>query len=94
MHHVSSDSLKHWQELDLYHGDVTACGYSLADAEPAHARAFKKAFGVGVLESHRVAHGLFALENGHFLASEIPGDQLMSADIDVFLSRVRAARRS
>jgi len=92
VHHVSSDSLRHWRELDLFHSDVTARGYSLAEAEPCHSRAFKKAFGVGVLESPRVTHGLFAIEAGRFLASEVPGDQLMSADIDRFLSKVREAR--
>jgi Zn ribbon nucleic-acid-binding protein len=94
VHHVSADSVSHWRELDIYHPEVTACGYSLAEADPLDAQAFKQAFGVGVNESHRIAHGLFALENGRFLASEVPDNQLRSANVDAFLSRLRAALAS
>jgi hypothetical protein len=91
VHHVSADPLEHWRELDTYHADVRAHGYSLAEASPLHARAFERAFGVGVIESHRVAHGLFALSHGRFLASEIPSDQLETADVDRFLATLRVA---
>lgn len=91
VHHVSSDDLEHWQEFDAYHADVRALGYSLAAASAPSVLAFKHAFGVGVAESTRVAHGLFALLKGRFVAAEVPHDQLQAADVDRFLSKLRMA---
>jgi len=91
VHHVSSDDLEHWRELDAYHADVRALGYSLSAASAPSALAFKRAFGVGVAESTRVAHGLFALLKGRFVAVDVPHNQLQAADVDRFLSKLRMA---
>lgn len=87
--HVSADEAHHWGEVDRFHGNVTAPGYSLCCADPASRAAFGRAFGVAVEGHRRVAHGLFALRDGVFLAAEIPFDQMAPPDVGTFLARVR-----
>ncbi|HEY0468829.1 MAG TPA: hypothetical protein VGC79_31765, partial [Polyangiaceae bacterium] len=86
--HVSSDGAEHWSEVDEYHSEIRAEGYSLCQADPVSALAFRLVFGVGVRGSARVAHGLFALLDGRFLTSEIPSDQYRPPAVSRFLHRV------
>lgn len=86
--HVSSDAAAHWSEVDDYHSEVRAEGYSLCHADAVSALAFRLVFGVGVRGSARVAHGLFALLDGKFLTSEIPSDQYRPPAVSRFLHRV------
>jgi peroxiredoxin len=86
--HVSVDHETHWQEVDRFHPNIQAAGYSLCCADPASRRAFIDTFGVGVEGHHRIAHGLFALLDGVFLAADIPADQMKPAEVRTFLQRV------
>ncbi|MDZ4853532.1 MAG: hypothetical protein SGJ26_01490 [Nitrospirota bacterium] len=86
--HVSADHEEHWREVDRFHPDIQAAGYSLCCANPISRAAFVQAFGVGVEGHHRIAHGLFALKEGRFLAIEVPDDQMRTPDIDRFLAQV------
>lgn len=90
IHHVASDAPEWWSEVDEYHPDTTAGGYCLALAEPASADVFRRAFGVGVVGSHRVAHGLFALLHGVVLASDVPAQQFGTPEVDRFVARVES----
>lgn len=83
--HVSADHESHWQEVDQFHPDIQAAGYSLCSADDASREAFVTAFGVGVEGHHRIAHGLFLLRAGVFLKSEVPTDQMRSVEVTQFL---------
>jgi len=86
--HVSSDSARHWTEVEQYHPELRAPGYTLGESD-AHSRdAFKAAFGVGVRGHRRIAHGLFALRDGIFLAVDIPDDQMSPPPVKSFLHRL------
>ena len=89
--HVSADHQEHWQEVDRFHPNVQAAGYSLCCADPASREAFVLAFGVGVEDHHRIAHGVFALRDGVFLEVEIPHDQMSPVGVEWFLQRLREA---
>ncbi len=86
--HVSADHAEYWQEVDRFHPTIQSAGYSLCCAEGASREAFVRAFGVGVEDHHRIAHGLFALRDGLFLAAEVPDDQMRPADVEAFLERL------
>ena len=91
MVHVSADHEDHWREVDRFHPNVRAAGYSLCCADPVSREAFVMAFGVGVEAHHRIAHGLFALRDGLFLEVEIPQDQMRPAEVEGFLLRLSGA---
>jgi len=86
--HVSADDAHHWGEVDRFHASVASPGYSLCCASPASRAAFGRAFGVAVEGHRRIAHGLFALHDGVFLAAEVPFDQLQPPDVPAFVRRV------
>jgi peroxiredoxin len=90
--HVSADHEDHWREVGRFHPNVQAAGYSLCCADPASREAFVLAFGVGVEDHHRIAHGLFALRDGVFLEVEIPHDQMRPAAVRSFLERLIGER--
>lgn len=71
--HVASDAPEYWQEVDHFHGDVRAGGYSLSLS--ADADVFRATFGVGVRGSQRIARGLFSIYRGTVLAADVPEDQ-------------------
>ncbi len=83
--HVSADHESHWQEVDQFHPNIQATGYSLCSADAASREAFVTAFGVGVEGHYRIAHGLFILREGVFLKSEVPTDQMRSVEVTQFL---------
>lgn len=86
--HVASDAPAYWQEVDHFHGDVQADGYSLALS--ADADAFRAMFGVGVRGSHRIARGLFSIWHGTVLAADVPEDQGRSPNVRRFIERTRS----
>lgn len=91
--HVSADDAHHWGEVDVFHGNVAAPGYSLCCADAESLESFGRAFGVAVEDHRRVAHGLFALRDGVFLAADVPFDQMQPPDVEGFLLRVRRLLR-
>lgn len=90
--HVSADHESHWQEVDQFHPNIQAAGYSLCSADAASREALVTAFGVGVEGHHRIAHGLFALQDGYFVEVDIPHDQMRAAEVSAFLDRVIRAK--
>lgn len=86
--HISSDHADHWLEVDRFHPDVETPAYSLCCADPVDRHAFAQAFGVGVVDHQRIAHGLFALNGGVFVAVEIPEDQMRTPEVRGFLDRL------
>ena len=86
--HISSDHADHWLEVDRFHPDVETPGYSLCCADPGSRQAFSQAFGVGVVAHHRIAHGLFALHEGVFVAVAIPEDQMRTAEVAGFMEQL------
>ncbi len=86
--HVSADHEEHWREVDQFHPNIRSAGYSLCCAEAASREVFVGTFGVGVEDHHRIAHGLFALQDGLFLAAAVPDDQMRPADVEAFLERL------
>jgi hypothetical protein len=85
--HVTSDGVDAWREVDEYHPNLCACGYTLEGVAPAARQSFGEAFGVGVQSHSRVAHGLFLLVNGIFRLVHIPRQQLGSPNVSAFLRR-------
>jgi len=86
--HVASDSARHWTEVEQYHPELRAPGYTLEETDAPSRDAFKAAFGVGVRGHRRIAHGLFALRDGIFWAVEIPDDQMSPPPVKLFLHRL------
>lgn len=84
--HVSADPAEYWHEVDQFHPSIRAAGYSLDRADPISREAFVQAFGVGVASQRRIAHGLFGLQEGVFLAAEVPDDQMRPVGVQDFLT--------
>lgn len=87
LYHVSSDGLDAWSEVDEYHPNLRACGYTLDGADSSVADSFRGAFGVGVVAHARIAHGLFLLVDGVFRLVHIPRQQLGAVRVTAFLRR-------
>jgi peroxiredoxin len=83
--HISADHADHWGEVDAFHPDVQAPGYSLCCADSTSRETFIVAFGIGVAGHHRIAHGLFALHDGRFLSIEVPENQMHAPEVERFL---------
>jgi len=96
MLHVSTDEARYWSEIDTFHPALAAEAFSLFDADEQSVAGFGLSFGVAVEGHGRIAHGLFALLDGMFLAAEVPFQQLAVPDVGAFLDRVDRlfARRS
>ncbi|MBX3304076.1 MAG: hypothetical protein KF693_17830, partial [Nitrospira sp.] len=86
--HVSTDHEEHWREVDRFYPNLRSAGYSLCCADPGSREAFVLAFGIGVEDHHRIAHGLFVLRDGMFLEVEIPHDQMRPVEVSGFLERL------
>jgi hypothetical protein len=87
--HVSADEPRFWLEVDHFHPVLRADGFSLHGADDASREAFGRAFGVAVQGERRIAHGLFGLHDGVFLAADVPYDQMAVPDVDGFVARLR-----
>lgn len=87
--HVAADAAEHWAEVDRFHRAVVAPGYTLHGADAVSRDSFGRAFGVAVAGHGRIAHGLFALRDGLFLAADVPFEQMAPPDVRAFLARVR-----
>ena len=88
MVHVSTDAASFWSEVDHFHPGLGAQGFSLFDADQESLTAFGLSFGVAVEGHRRIAHGLFALVDGMFLATEVPFQQMAVPNVGRFLDRV------
>jgi len=88
MVHVSADEPASWSEVDHFHPLLAAEGFSLFEASEESRRGFSLAFGVAVEGHGRIAHGLFALVDGMFLAVDVPYQQRAVPDVRGFLARV------
>jgi hypothetical protein len=85
--HVSSDGLDAWCEVDAFHPDLRACGYTLDGADASVQAEFRAAFGIGVENHERIAHGLFLIIDGVFRLVHIPRQQLGTPNVSAFLRR-------
>lgn len=86
--HVSSDPVAAWKNAKAFLPDVELRAYTLFDTDPESVAAFREEFGVGVMGSDRVAHGLFALFHGQFMKLQVPDDQLGVPNIPLFLREI------
>jgi hypothetical protein len=84
--HVSEDEAMHWAEVDRFHPGIVASSYTLDGASETSRVSFTWAFGVGVLGHPRIAHGLFALREGVFVAAVVPFDQMHAPDVGEFIA--------
>lgn len=86
--HLASCGINSWTEIKKLHPQLKANGYSLQNCDNDEVTTFKQKLGVGVTNSHRLAHGLFVLKNGKFIASYIPKQQYGVPNIKRFLNRL------
>ncbi|TGL09271.1 hypothetical protein [Leptospira levettii] len=86
--HLASCGKDSWSEIKKLHPQLKARGYSLQNCSQNEVNTFKQILGVGVKNSHRLAHGLFALKNGKIIASYIPKQQYGVPNIKHFLNRL------
>ena len=91
--HVSQDEAIHWAEVDRFHPGIAAASYTLHGASETSRVSFTWAFGVGVLGEQRIAHGLFALREGAFVAAEVPFDQMHAPDVGRFIHTLDSSLR-
>lgn len=87
IHHVSSDTRLDWRSAQNKI-KIPIKAYTLHDAVPVSRLEFKEAFGVGVVGNDRIAHGLFALFKGQFVAVQIPSEQLGIPNVSLFINHV------
>jgi peroxiredoxin len=73
---------------DLLHPFLSSPGFTLCGLSKDEKERFKSSFGVGVENENRIAHGLFALLDGKFIASYIPRQQYGVPNIKLFLNKV------
>jgi len=88
--HVSADPASYWSEVDTYHPDIESAAWTLHGASQESRVAFCAAFGVGVVGHRRIAHGLFAIEDGLFASVMIPRDQLSAPSVRQFVQALRS----
>ena len=85
--HVSYDMDVSAATGETVHGEM----YALDGASESSRVSFTWAFGVGVLGEKQIAHGLFALREGIFVAAETPFDQRPLHDVSGFIRALHAA---
>jgi len=90
--HVSADEPRFWREVDLIHPTLRASGYSLFGVDSESVQAFSHLFGVAVVGTQRIAHGIFGIFDGFVTAAEIPDQQLGVPSIGRFLHRALSAQ--
>ncbi|XDD43816.1 hypothetical protein AB3N58_05560 [Leptospira sp. WS60.C2] len=86
--HLASCGKDSWMEIKKLHPHLKAKGYSLQNGKKEDVSYLKDSLGVGVSQSHRLAHGLFVLRNGTVIASYIPKQQYGVPNIKRFLNRI------
>jgi hypothetical protein len=91
--HVSLDAARHWAEVDRFHPCIAAASYTLDGASESSRVSFTWAFGVGVLGHQRIAHGLFALSDGVFVAAQLPFEQMRAPDVGSFIRLLEQQRK-
>ena len=92
--HLASCGKESWSEIKKLHPQLKAHGYSLQNCNTNDVNRFKHKLGVGVSNSNRLAHGLFVLKNGKFIASYIPKQQYGVPNIKRFLNRLERSLHS
>ena len=91
---VSQEESVQSNEVDCCRGRMSAASYTLSGASESSRVSFAWAFGVGVLGDQRIAHGLFALRDGVFVAADVPFDQMQLPDVSGVLTALDGALRS
>ncbi|TGN10095.1 hypothetical protein [Leptospira ilyithenensis] len=86
--HIACDCADHWEEVKNLHPFLKAKGFSLKFADTTDINSFKEFFGVGVKGSPRIAHGLFAFQNGYLIQSMIPRQQYGIPNIKKLLDSI------
>ena len=89
--HISSDAAIHWKEVDELHPKLKARAYTLNGLDAKTKQEFADMFGVGVVESERIAHGIFGLKDGKIITAMIPRQQMGNPNVSVFVRRYKAA---
>jgi len=84
--HVACDCPEHWEEVRSIHPFLRAKGFTLKNASKEDSESFRNSFGIGVHGSSRIAHGLFAFQDGKVIASYIPRQQYGIPNIKKFLN--------
>ncbi|MCC5814070.1 MAG: hypothetical protein JJT78_04885 [Leptospira sp.] len=87
--HVASDPKSGWEEVDKLHPFLKSPGFTLDGVDSESVESFKQAFGVGVKGHKRIAHGLFALQDGEFIVSYIPRQQYGIPNIKRFIRKIQ-----
>lgn len=90
--HVSSDTRLDWKSAEKHLANLPVKAYTLYDTAPESVAAFKATFGVGVVGTSRIAHGLFGLMHGQFVNIQIPDDQLGVPNVPLFLKNILDVR--
>ncbi|TGL48907.1 hypothetical protein EHQ59_15695 [Leptospira kemamanensis] len=86
--HLASCGQNSWMEIKKLHSHLKAKGYSLGKRNSMEVQTMKQILGVGVINSNRLAHGLFVLLDGKFIASYIPKQQYGVPNIKRFLNKI------
>lgn len=87
--HIASDGKDAWSEIKKLHPTIKAHGYSLKNGNPDDINTLKEILGIGVVSSHRLAHGLFAIQDGILISSLIPKQQYGVPNIKKFLNELK-----
>jgi len=88
IYHIASDPKSGWKEVEELHPFLDSPGFTLHGVPAEFVDSFKRAFGVGVKGTPRIAHGLFALLDGEFLVSYIPRQQYGVPNIRKFIRKI------
>lgn len=89
--HISSDEARYWQEVDDLHPHLKAKAYTLDGVPEEIKEEIADMLGVGVVDSHRIAHGIFGFKDGRIIAAMIPRQQMGNPDVRVFVRRFKKA---
>lgn len=87
--HIASDGKDAWSEIKKLHPKLKAHGYSLKNGNTGDVNKLKEILGIGVVSSHRLAHGLFAIQDGILISSLIPKQQYGVPNIKKFLNKLK-----
>ncbi|TGK87123.1 hypothetical protein EHQ24_05900 [Leptospira noumeaensis] len=91
--HLASDGITSWEEIKKLHPHLKAHGYSLKNCNEKEINTLKTMLGIGVIGSHRLAHGLFAIQDGILISSLIPKQQYGVPDIKKFLNQLQDKKK-
>ncbi|TGL47708.1 hypothetical protein EHQ55_11305 [Leptospira meyeri] len=87
--HIASDGETSWDDIKKLHPHLKAYGYTLKSCKEDDVIKLKNMLGIGVIGSHRLAHGLFAIQDGILISSMIPKQQYGVPNIKKFLTQLK-----